>query len=308
MSFYQHRILTAAWRSCAVIVVSVLLNTTAIGLAQSSRMAEIEMDIPYVSDGGNEQQLDLYTPDTTNFATIVFVHEGSLTSGDRKDEPYDQMCRTFQRAGIACASINYRLAPACKWPSQPNDVAAAFAWVKRNIAARQGDSTRVFLFGHSSGCLLVSIVAADSQYLAAQGLSQAAVAGVISLGCRLNDVVEVTDAPPKKHEASWVPPGRVAEYLKDDPAFTTIKQRNDAVPASHVNAGLPPTLVLIAEGEQFYPPVLADAAEFVGRALDVGADASLSILKDRKHFTSITSMVTDDDPTVLQVVEFVRSH
>jgi acetyl esterase/lipase len=218
------------------------------------------------------------------------------------------MCQIFQAAGIACGTTNYRLAPSHKWPAQPNDVASAFRWLKENIGARGGDPGRVFLFGHSSGCSLVSIVAADARYLEGQGLGPEDVAGVIAMGCRLNDQVEVTNAPPPRYEASWVPADRVGDYVKGEAAFVSLDQRNAAVPAVHVSERLPPTLVLIAEAERFFPPILRDAAEFVGRALVQGADADLAILTNRRHMTAIQMMVTADDPAVIKVIEFVRAH
>jgi acetyl esterase/lipase len=277
-------------------------------MAQSPRDGRAELDIPFVEGGDHDQQLDLYTPARSDFPTILFVHEGSLTSGDRKNEPYARMCQTFQGLGIACAATNYRLAPSHKWPAQPNDVVAAFRWLKKNIGARGGDPGRIFLFGHSSGCSIVAVVATDARYLKKQGLSPEDIAGVIPMGCRLNDYVEVTDRPPSTYEASWVPADRVDDYMKGEVAFVSLEQRNAAVPAAHVTRRLPPTLVLIAEAERFFPPILRDAAEFVGRALVHGAEAELAILDNRRHMTAIQMMVTVDDSAVLKVVEFVRAH
>jgi acetyl esterase/lipase len=218
------------------------------------------------------------------------------------------MCQTFQAAGIACAATNYRLAPSHKWPAQPDDVARAFRWLKESIGARGGDPGRIFLFGHSSGCLLVSIVGTDSRYLGRQGLGFEDVAGVIAMGCRLDDQVAVTDTPPLPYETSWVPADRVDDYMERDAAFISLEQRNAAVPALHVSEHLPPTLVLIAEAERFFPPILRDAAEFVGRALAQGAEADLVILANRRHMTAIQMMVTADDPAVVTVIDFVRAH
>lgn len=277
--------------------------------AQPAASASIEIDIPYVPNGGHKQQLDLYTPDTTGFPTILFAHEGSLTSGDRKDEPYAQMCRTFVELGISCAAISYRLAPDHKWPAQPRDVAAAFSWLKQNIAGRGGDPERIFLFGHSSGCMLVAVVATDARYVDEHGLEPRDIAGVIPMGCRLNNRIEITETQPSSYETIGVPPDRVDEYMERETRFLSIEQQNDAVPASHVNENLPPTLILIAEKERFFPPILRDAAEFVGRALSAGAaDVEIAILDDRRHMTAIRRMITKDDPTVMKVVAFVRAH
>lgn len=278
--------------------------------AQSPWEASVELDLPYVADGDHKQQLDLYTPSTTGFPTILFVHGGSLTSGDRKDEPTAQMCETFQSLGIACAAMSYRLAPGYQWPAMPRDVASAFAWVKQNITARGGDPDRIFLFGHSSGCLLSAVVSADAKYLAAHGLSPRDVAGTIPLGCRLNDRLEIADSPAeatRDYEVMRIPSSRVDDFLTEYP-YETVEDVNDAVPAAHVTEDLPPTLVLVAEGERFFPPILRDGAEFVGRALAAGAEADLIVLEGRRHMSALEMMVTADDPTLKLVMDFVESH
>lgn len=295
---------------CSMLAISVLLTLSWPGeaSAQADSQGTVEFDISYVPGGGHKQQLDLYTPTNTDFPTILFVHGGSLTSGDRKDEPYGRMCEVFQEIGIACAAMSYRLAREHKWPDQPDDVVAAFKWLKRNIGPRGGDPERIFLFGHSSGCTLVAIVAADGRYLEAQDLDVRDVAGVIPMGCRLNDYTEITETRPPWYEQSWVPPEHVEDYMKREAAFVSMEQHNDAVPATHVSEALPPTLVLIAEAERFFPPILRDAAEFVGRALVADAEADIVILDDRRHVTAIRMMVAPDDPAVARIVEFVRAH
>lgn len=283
----------------------VALNATSRERQQGER---VELDIPFVAGGKHEQQLDLYIPKQAGFSTILFVHEGSLISGDRKDAPYARMCETFQADGFACAATNYRLAPDHKWPAQPNDLVAALGWLKHNIQSRGGNPNRIFLFGHSSGCLLVATVAADPRYLAAQGWVPRDIAGVVAMGCRLNDFVEVRASPPADYERSWVPPNRVDDFMKEEVAFTSLQQRNDVVPAAHVTSQLPPSLILIADAERFFPPVLRDAAEFVGRAQSAGATADLVILRDRTHMTAVKMMVTSTDPAVMHVEAFVRAH
>ena len=73
--------------------------------AQSLPGHGVEVDLAFVDGGLNDQQLDLYSPGTAGFPTLLFVHEGSLTSGDRKDDPYARMCETFQASGIGCAAM-----------------------------------------------------------------------------------------------------------------------------------------------------------------------------------------------------------
>jgi acetyl esterase/lipase len=73
------------------------------------------------------------------------------------------------------------LGPKDKFPAQAEDVAAAFAWVKKHIGDKGGDPKRLVLMGHSSGAHLALLIAADPKYLAEHKLSPADIAGVVGL-------------------------------------------------------------------------------------------------------------------------------
>ena len=278
-----------------------LLQGSSVSL-EGSAAAKEELNISYVAEGGNEQQLDLYLPARTKFPTIIFVHGGSLTSEDRNDSPYVAMCRTFQSLGVAAANTNYRLAPASHWPAMPEDVASAFAWVKSNISSRNGDPAKIFLLGHSSGCHLVTLIASDSRYLAAHDLQPTDIAGVVSMGCLLNlwDTTGIGFSMDR-----W---GQVFEADRDETQiFKTLEDRIAANPPLYVGAHMPPILVLVAEAERFQPPILEQGAMFVRKALEAGVQADIDILKDRKHYSAIHRMVSSADPTLLRIIEFVIS-
>jgi acetyl esterase len=70
---------------------------------------------------------------------------------------YAHVCEPFVAVGIACATMDYRLAPKHSWPAMPDEVAAAVVKVRQVVAAR-GGGPRVFLFGHSSACQLAAVV------------------------------------------------------------------------------------------------------------------------------------------------------
>ena len=81
-----------------------------LALASSAAGAQTwERDVAYGTDPS--QRLDLSIPAGKGFATVIFVHGGSLNSGDKADDDYRNVCAAFPAAGIACANVNYRLAP-----------------------------------------------------------------------------------------------------------------------------------------------------------------------------------------------------
>src|SRR5262249_8968094 len=114
---------------------------------QTSRPV-VEKDVSYAS-GGDQQKLDLYLPEQQGFSTIVFIYGGGWHSGSRKS--VTPIGEKFQRRGYGCALLSHRLSPKDKFPAQAEDVAAAFAWVKKHIGDKGGDPKRVILMVHSSG-------------------------------------------------------------------------------------------------------------------------------------------------------------
>jgi acetyl esterase/lipase len=140
----------------------------------------IMTDVGYGSDAA--QKLNLSTPASEHFATLIFVHGGSLTTGDKADSDYAHVCDSFPAVGIACVNVNYRLGPQHPWPAQAEDLASAIAWARKNIVAYGGDPKRLFLLGHSSGATLVALVGSDDRYLAKHGMKLSDLRGVMSMG------------------------------------------------------------------------------------------------------------------------------
>ncbi len=281
-----------------VLTIQVMNVGPLLGLEPQAAPSRVLRGLAYASDGDSNRQLDLYLPPGKEFPTVLFIHGGSLTGGDKDDEDYRGICNPFPESGIACATMNYRLFPAVKWPLPMQDVAAAFAWLKSHIAEYGGTPARIFLFGHSSGCLLSSLLGTDEAYLHEQGLKLQDIAGVVAMGCRLNNKVDPAGASPEQ----------IRRHFERDPydaGFGSIEALNQAVPTAHVSANMPPFLVLIAENEQVNPPNLDDAKVFVAAAHEVGATADCIVLPGLSHYSSIRNAKSVNDPTFQRVRVFV---
>ncbi len=262
----------------------------------------VERNVPYVSGGGPDQMLDLSVPSTPAFPTVIFIHGGSLQQvGERRTSPaYAKVCDPFVAAGIGCATIDYRLAPAYKWPAMPHDVAAAVKWVKTNIAARGGDPGRVFIFGHSSGCQLAAILGANPKYLAGVGLAPSDLAGVVAMGCVLAPLEEMTT----KHTLDELR----ARWLKSDETstFATFEDLLDSDPSRFIGSHMPPTIVVVAQAERFFPSILEQGAKFVRRLLEMKRPADVVMVPGR-HMTSIQNITDPADPTFAAIRRFIEN-
>ena len=272
-----------------VILSALLINLTA---------QKTLLNTPYVVNADKQQQFDLYLPDDKNFSTILYVHEGSLLGGDKDDLPYTGIAQKFQRHGIAFAKMNYRLGPENKWPSQPDDIVSAFSWLKDSLGKYGGNVNKVFIFGHSSGALLAALVGTDETYLAKKGLNLSDIAGVIAAGTLLIDQMDTSTN--EKSKTAF----KRDSYLK---IFGNAVVFNNASPMIHINSNMPRFLLLIAEGEQFQPPILEQSIEFVKKARQLNVAADYKVIPGRKHMTNITQMINDNDLVFDTVMDFIHN-
>jgi len=262
----------------------------------------VQHDFPY--DADPLQRLDIVAPQAKGFPTVVFVHGGSMSSGDKADADYGKVCDPFPAAGIACASVNYRLMPAVSWPAPVEDVAAGLAWVHNHIAQRGGDPNRIFLLGHSSGAALVARVAADASLLAKERLTTDFIRGVMPMGSIMWDD-DLRQSVEKNGRE------QVAASFARDPrgqSYGTLEQYESVWPIKYVRKGMPPFLFLIAEREQVNPPVLKTNQQFVDDARALGNQADLKVFAGRTHYSTIRRIHERGDEVFATVIDFVGRH
>ena len=107
----------------------------------------------------------IYTPDGAGpFPVVVYFHGGGWVLADK--QVYDGGARGLSKqARAVVVSVDYRLAPAHKFPAAWDDAFAAYKWVAANAASVKGDPTRLALAGESAGgnlALATAIAARDA--------------------------------------------------------------------------------------------------------------------------------------------------
>ena len=111
------------------------------------------------------------------------VHGGAWMSGHKGHVAGD--AHQLMKRGYAVMSINYRLAPAHKFPAQVDDCRAALRWMRQHAQAYRIDPTRIAGFGYSAGGHLVCLLALNRSEHPEEHL-QAVVAG--GAPCQFEDV------------------------------------------------------------------------------------------------------------------------
>jgi acetyl esterase/lipase len=169
------------------------------------------------------QRLDVYRPTEARAAgpMVVFLYGGRWSSGTRED--YRLLGDAFTRRGWVAVVPDYRLAPSVQFPAWVQDAALAVRWARDHAARFGGDTSRIFVIGHSAGAHSAALLALDERFLRAAGVPNGAVKGFVALA----GPVETTWTDADVQALMGPPAGWPATY-----------------PATHVDGREPPLLLL----------------------------------------------------------------
>ncbi len=192
---------------------------------------ETILNIPYYSESVNQSDeyisercvLDIYYPkNTKDFPAIVWFHGGGLTGGNKA------IPEALKEEGVCIIAVNYRLYPKVKSPVYIEDAAAAVAWVFNNIEDYGGDSSKIFISGHSAGGYLTMMVGLDKRWLGSNSINANRIAGLI---------------PFSGHTITHLTVRKERGIANTQPVV------DDLAPLFHVRAGAPPLLLITGDRE-----------------------------------------------------------
>ncbi|VBB45841.1 Peptidase family S9-like protein [uncultured Paludibacter sp.] len=164
------------------LLLSLLLFTFANFIVAQEIKYKTQENIPYYSDSLCKTDsylqkmclLDIYYPENKkDFATVVWFHGGGLTSGEK------EIPERLKNQGFCVIGVGYRLSPKVKASMCIEDAAAAVAWVFRNIQKYGGNSSLIFVSGHSAGGYLTAMIGLDKKWLEFYGIDANIIAGLI---------------------------------------------------------------------------------------------------------------------------------
>jgi arylformamidase len=251
-------------------------------------------DVDVVRDqryGAHERhRLDVFRLKSAGGArpVLVFVHGGGFIGGDKiTPNPafYDNVGAWAVRHGLVGVNITYRLAPQHQWPAGSEDLAAALAWVRNNIAAYGGDPARIFVMGQSAGGAHVAHYLAHERFASP---ARSALAGAILMS-GLYDTITMDKNPLFK-----------AYFGEDESRYSA----QSALPGLAATSA--PLLVLIAEH---------DPADFKRQYVELlraylsahGTLPHLAYLPSHGHLSTTLSINTDDRFVGDRILDFVEA-
>jgi acetyl esterase/lipase len=244
----------------------------------------VTRDIAY--GPGPRQMLDIYRPDSPGPApVVVFFYGGSWRDGAKAN--YKFVAAELARHGVVTVVPDYRVYPQVKYPGFVQDGAAAVAWTFAHIDGYGGDTSRLFVMGHSAGAYIAAMLALDSDWLAADGIGRDRLAGMIGLAGPYDflpiedpDIIPIFAVPDQQatQPIAHVDGRNPKLFLAAGSDDTTVLPRNTTRLAAKIRAAGGPVTdriypgighvgVIIAIAPLFRgkAPVLADVLAFIGQ-------------------------------------------
>jgi acetyl esterase/lipase len=174
---------------------------------------------------------------------LIDIHGGAWQHGSPADN--GRFHRYMAGRGFTVFSIDYRLAPAVKFPAQLEDVRAAIRFVLERASLYRIDPARITLCGRSAG--------GELALLAAYEKGGVPIHSVISF-YGPSDLTRGYNEPPSPDPLHVR--GILETYLGGVPAMIPEVYRA-ASPAAYVRAMLPPTLLIQGKRDHIVKPQFA---------------------------------------------------
>jgi acetyl esterase/lipase len=239
--------------------------------------------------------LDIYPPwFGGHHPVVIFIHGGSYVEGDKSTE-VGAKPKEFRDAGYVFVALNYRLSPAVKHPVHIQDVAKGIAWVHHNISRYGGDSTRLFVLGHSSGASMAALIATNESYLKAEGLGLSSLSGAILLDGSAYDI-------PRRFSEDSVEAHRLLAIFGDDPAAW---EEGSAIYHCQKGKGIPPFLMFYLTAR---PGGTQQSQALASALATAGVKVEIKPIQTVGHYKLNMDLGLETDPATADVFSFLKTY
>jgi acetyl esterase/lipase len=216
--------------------------------------------------------VDIYSPAVQGRRSalapvVVFFYGGNWNSGSRSD--YEFIGEALASRGIVAVVADYRLYPQVRYPEFLYDSARAVAWTAREITRYGGDPERLYVMGHSAGAYNAAMVALDSRWLAAYGMTPAILSGWIGLAGPYD----------------FLP----IQNKETQPVFFHPDTPPESQPINHVTSTAPPALLIASEDDNLVNPV-RNTGGLAKRLREAGVKVTEVYFDTTSHTTLIAAM------------------
>jgi acetyl esterase/lipase len=216
------------------------------------------------------------TAEASPRGVIYFIHGGGFVAGDARQNLH-ALKALAARLNCVIVTVQYRLAPATRFPGPLEDAYAGLKWLHGNAAALGADPARIVVMGESAGGGLAAMLT-----IAARDRGEVPVAYQALVYPMLDDRTGSSrPVPPHIGQLIWTAKsnkqGWTALLGREAGAAT---QPAGSVPARVANLkGLPPTFIGVGSVDLF----AEEDIEFARRLVNAGVPTELLVVPGAFH-------------------------
>jgi acetyl esterase/lipase len=246
---------------------------------------EVTRDLSYGPDA--RHRLDVFArAGLSDAPVLVFVHGGGFVMGDKHTEGspfYSNVGDFAARQGWVGVTMTYRLAPAHKFPSGAEDLAALVQWLRDNVAQHGGSPNKIVLSGQSAGAAHVASYVAHQRFHVAEN-------GGIAGAVMMSGIYDTLNTAPNDFNRAY--------YGED---------RADLGPASMQAGLINSTIPLLFTVSEFDPEDFQiAAAQLVGAWGAAKREfAPVHLLAGHNHLSPATSLGSPETDSEALLADFV---
>lgn len=251
-------------------------------------------EIVYVEgDDFNDERhrLDVYAPaNAKNADVLFFVHGGEWDTGNKNI--YGRLGINFAKRNVVFVAINYRLAPDFNYEDMGFDVARAIKWVAGNIESYGGNTSRIFLCGHSAGGYLSALAGLDNSYFE-KAAFQNPLKGLILIDSFLLDLYEF-------FTVNGIEYGKKYYSIFGD----TEKSWKKATPINYLKYTKLPIQAFL--GSLTYPGILIGSERLRKQCELDGVNLEFNIIWKKAHRAMISQMFMSKNQMYDYILDFMK--
>jgi acetyl esterase/lipase len=243
-------------------------------------------DLHYGPDERN--RLDVFRRGTPASAPVlVYVHGGGFVMGDKTTPGspfFDNVGQWAALQGWIGITVTYRLAPAHRWPSGPEDMARVISWLREHAAALGGDPGKIFLVGQSAGAAHVAAYIAHQRF----HRGSAGIAGAVLI----SGVLDLSSQPANQYTTAYFGGNSTA-----------------VAEAASITGLVATSIPLLFTVSEFDPQDFQDQAAQLAHAwhLQKGRFAPMVYLDGQNHISPAQSIGTGEDQLARCISDFVEA-
>jgi acetyl esterase/lipase len=263
----------------------------------------LETDVQYATGSEVALHMDIARPKPAPSAepavklpAVVFIHGGGWRGGDKSS--FRTAIISYARLGYVAASVQYRLAPAHKWPAQIEDCKAAVRYLRARARELNIDPERIGAAGGSAGGHLALLLATTDGDKELEGHG-----GHAEFSSRIGAAASI--AGPTDFAQTFPP---VVEVMLKDligvPRDAGPAAYQKASPLHHISRGDAPILAIHGTDDELVP--YAQSIALVEVCEKAGVEAKLIPIDQGRHGSGGNPQ--DWHAANLKMLEFFNRH